>query len=198
MIILEETNRIIKDHCTLSFSEEHTNSCQVICTRRKNKWTHVFPSIYSDYAMLREKSLIDLPGKTFLVYQINEHSRGGHHEFEVQLMNVNGRVLNEFSSRDNIDFILDKNNLWFLKTGKKRFSFTSDIDLDLIRLNTRNGQVKNCLNLNYENLLDITYRIVIAANLSEKRNKMMLKIQYKNELNKIQSKHIPLSSSIFR
>lgn len=111
MIILEETNKITKAHCTLSFSVDNTHSCQVVCTRKKNKWTHVFPSIYRDYAMLREKCFIDLPDKSFLVYQINEHSRGGHHEYEVQLMDVNGRVLNEFSSRDNIDFVLDKNNL---------------------------------------------------------------------------------------
>ncbi len=198
MIILEETNKITKNHCTLTISEINTNHCQVDCTGRKNKWTHIFPSIYADYAMLRDKCLIDLPGKSFLVYQINEHSKGGHHEYEVQLMDVSGNVLNEFSSRDNIDFIIDNTNLWFLKTGNKRFSFTSDTDLDLIKLNIKTGEVRNSINLDYQKILNCPYKIVIGAKLSKKRNNMMLKIQYKDKSNNSQSKHIPLSSDIFR
>ena len=90
MNLLEKTNNINKHNCFIEVSEEkqgHLNVCKVICdsNKRKNKWIHFFPSVYQGYAMLHAKYLFDLPGKVFIVYQINEHSKGGHVEYEMPI-----------------------------------------------------------------------------------------------------------------
>lgn len=74
-------SEIVKDHLII---------CKVTCTGKsnKNRWARLYPSIYGGYAMLLEKHLMDLSGKNFSVYQINEHTRGGHYEYEMQLIDL--------------------------------------------------------------------------------------------------------------
>jgi len=64
--------------------------------------------------MLLEKHLIDLHGKHFLLYQINEYSRGGHCEYDMQLMDLQGNVLKQFSSNYYRKLVLDEKYIWFL------------------------------------------------------------------------------------
>ncbi len=202
MIQLEKTSRIRKGKGQISIlkDEEYSNTCMIECVgrTRKYKWTQEVLSIYGSYALLRDNYLIDLPGQCFLVIQINEHSKGGHIEHEIQLMNLKGDVLNKFSSKDNFDIILDNNRLWFLKSENKFYDFSNDVDIDLIQLHIKTGKTMHNIPLDYQKLLNCTYKRVFAAKLTEKRGRVMLKIQYMDDINRRQSKHIPLSTTIIR
>jgi hypothetical protein len=87
------------------------------------------------------KHLIDLPGKRFLVRQINEHSRGGHCEYEVYLLDLYGKILNQFAGRYHSKFILDDKYIWFYVSGEKPHSYTSNLDLKMMKLNYNTGIV---------------------------------------------------------
>ena len=195
MIILKTTNNIKKYRREIQVSEKedrNINVCLVECFG-KNKWSHLFYSSYDGYAMLLEKKLIDLPGKLFMVYQINEHSRGGHVEYETLVMNIDGKILNQFNSNYHSKFLLDDKYLWFLKSGAKRYDLISDRDLDLVKLNTKTGQVKQIIKLNYQALLNCSYSYVIAVSLSVKHNKGVLQIKYSDESKDTRSKRIELT-----
>lgn len=192
--LLKQTDNIKKYKCSISISEikeQHLNVC-IIESFGKNKWNQPFYSIYGGYAMLLEKYLFDLPGRLFLAYQINEHSKGGHCEYETQIMNLQGKILNKFSGDYHSNFLLDGKYLWFLKSGKKRFELASDRDLDLVKLNINTGKVKQIIKLNYPRLLNCDYSFVIGIELVEKRNAGLLKIKYKDDLNYATVKHIPI------
>lgn len=198
MIVLNKTQALKKHKCVIKVSEikeKHLIVCKVECSgkARKNTWTHRFFSIYGGYAMLLEKDLIDLPGKLFMVCQINEHSKGGHCEYEMQLMDLQGKVLNQFSSNYHSTLLLDDKYLWFLKSGKTRYDFTSDRDLDLVKLNINTGQVKQTIKLNYPQLLNCAYSFVLGITLTVKKNTGLLKIEFKDELKYNSVKHIPIT-----
>lgn len=198
MDFLTQTNIIKKYNCSILVSEKnegHLNICKVECVsnKRNNNWTHLFPSIYADYAMLHEKYLIDLPGRNFLVYQINEHSRGGHTEFEMQLMDLQGKVLNQFSSRYNSKLICDDKYIWLIKSGDKPFKIGSDRDLDLVKTNHKTGKIKQTIKLNYPHLLKCDYNYVIDVEFTKKHNSINLLIKYSNDEKVIKSKRLALT-----
>jgi len=195
MNLIKSTNSIKKYKCEIQISEKkdnHLDVCLVECSG-KNKWTHLFYSTYGGYAMLLEKHLKDLPGKHFLVYQINEHSRGGHYEYETLLMNLQGKVLNHFTSSYHSIYLLDDKYLWFLKSGAKPYILSSDRDLDLVKLNIDTGNVKQTIKLNYQELLNCSYSHIIVAALSVKHNKGVLKIKYSDKSKDIYTKRIELA-----
>jgi hypothetical protein len=151
MIILDKTSTIKKHNCEVQVTEvddNHISNCQVICSgkSKKNQWQVVLPSIYGGYAMLLDKHLIDLPSKLFLVRQINEHSRGGHIEYEIHLMDLYGKVINKFTGSYNSKFILDDKFLWFYVSGKKPYSYTFNYDLKIIKLDYTKGVVEKVEN----------------------------------------------------
>ncbi len=199
MILLKKTDSIRKNKCLITLSEERDNYsgvCKVECTgrSRKYKWTHLFPSVYGGYAMLREKYLIDLPGKCFLAHQVNEHSKGGHCEYEIQLMDLLGNVLNTFSGGIDSNFILDNRTVWFLKSGKKHYSIGSIRDVDLIQLNIVTGKVEKTLNLNDAQLFEISYTELHWYDLIERKGDCFLQIKQADNLNKIFVKRIALEN----
>ena len=196
MILLKSTNIITKYKCKIQVSEKkdnHLNVCLVKCSGR-NKWTHLFPSVYQDYAMLHATYLFDLPGKAFIVYQINEHSRGGHVEYEMQLLDINGNVLNQFAGSYNSKIILDDKYLWFLVSGEEPFNFNTDRDLNLIKLNFKTGKTKQSIKLNYPHLLNCSYNYILGASLSIKHNKGILQIKYSDNSKETQSKRVELKN----
>lgn len=142
--VLNKTQIIRKRNCEVQISEiqdGHNRICHVVCTgkSRRFKWQQSFKSNYGDCAMLVGKSLIDLPGKRFLVHQINEHSRGGHHECEVYLLDLCGKILNQFAGSYNSKILLDDKYIWFYISRKKTYSDTFNLDLKMIKLNYTNG-----------------------------------------------------------
>ncbi len=198
MILLEKAQNIKKNKCELRVSvhqEGYQSICQVECTGRSRayKWTHLFPSIYGGYAMLLEKHLLDLAGKRFLIYQVNEHSKGGHHEFEIQLMNLKGKVLNQFSSRQKSHFIGDEQYLWFLKTFYQSFANSVDRGMQLIKLNAIRGKVDKTVILNYAQLLDNNEVSMPSTQLMVKDDEGFLRIRYLDKLHKRQTKLISLN-----
>jgi len=195
MIILKKTNHIKNNKYEIQTSEvkeSHLSVLKITCKGKYN-WSHIFYSVYGGYAMLLEKHLIELQGKTFIAYQINEHAKGGHHEYEIQLMNLQGKVLNKFSSRYYSDYILDDKYLWFLKSGEKPFTFTSNRDLDLVKLNTSTGKVKQTMKLNYEELLNQSISYVFDIKLKIKHGIGILQINYRDKLKNSFTKRIPLA-----
>lgn len=197
MKILQQTDAINKNNCKVCLAEieeKHLLICKVVCTGKSNKnnWEQLYPSVYGGYAMLLEKSLIDLPGKHFLVQQINEHSRGGHCEYERQLMDLQGTVLQKFSSRYNSKIIGDDKYLWFLQSGDKPFRFGNDRDLNLIKLNHKTGKIKQTSKLNYPQLLNCSYHYVISVDITEKHNRFNLLIKYSDSEKNTRSKRIDL------
>jgi hypothetical protein len=197
MKLVNTTNIIKKYKCEIKVSEivkEHLIICKVTCTgiSKKNRWEHLYPSTYGGYAMLLEKHLIDLTGKNFLAYQINEHSRGGHYEYEMQLMDLQGNVLKKFSSNYNSKILFDDNYTYFLQSGTKPFNRDSDPDLNFIKLNHKTGEIKHTVQLNYSALLKCPYKYIIAVNFTEKHNRFYLLIKYSDIENDIRSKRIDL------
>jgi hypothetical protein len=195
MNLLKSTNNINKYKCEILISEKkesHLDVCMIQCSG-KNKWSHLFYSVYDGYAMLLEKQLIDLPGKHFLVYQINEHSRGGHCEYETQLMNLQGEILNQFTSRYYSKFLLDDKYLWFLKSGARRFDFKSDRDIDLIKLNINTAKVKQTIKLNYPHLLNGSYSHILGVELTTRHNNGELLIKYSDKTKGLCTKRIELT-----
>ncbi len=196
MNLLKSTDNINKYKCEILLSEKkkgHLDVCKVESSG-KNNWTHLFYSTYAGYAMLLEKQLLDLPGKHFLVHQANEHSRGGHCEFETQIMNLQGQVLNQFTSSYYSKFLLNEKYLWFLKSGEKRFDFTSDRDLDLVKLNIKTAQVKQKIKLNYPHLLNCPYSNIMRIELAVKHNDGILLIKYSDNTRDIKTKRIVLTN----
>jgi hypothetical protein len=193
--LLEKTQHIRKNKCELHVSahkEGYQSICQVECTGRSRayKWTHLFPSIYDGYAMLLEKHLIDLSGKRFLIHQVNEHSKGGHYEFEIQLMNLKGKVLNQFSSRQQSNFIGDDQYLWFLKTFYKSSANSVDRGMQLIKLNTIRGKADKTIILNYAQLLDNNEVSMPSTQLMVKDDEGFLQIRYTDKSHKRHTKFI--------
>lgn len=182
MELLKETAYVEKKGCLIAISEKeegHVQICKIEAVG-KHQWTHLFPSVYGGYAMLLEKHLFDLPGETFLVYQINEHSRGAHHEYELQLLNLEGKVLGGFSGRYYSDFILDQKYVWFLTSGKEPYSLGSNRDLNLVQLHIKTGRIKQNIKLNYANLLACSTPMVFRVKLIEKNSNGFIEIVYSN------------------
>ena len=199
MIILNKTQIIKKLKCEIKlteFTDKHISHCQVICSgkSKKNQWEIVLPSTYGGYAMLLDKHLIDLPSKLFLVRQINEHSRGGHHEHEIHVMNLFGKVINRFTGGYNSRLLLDEKHLWMLVSGKNYHNPKIDRDLDLIKLNIKTGQVKQTIKINYPHLLNCSYSYIVTVQLSVKHNKGILQIKYSDGLKEIQTKRTELTN----
>ena len=144
---IERTYCIEKYNCSIGVSEEkskHSTVCKVecVCDKRKNNWQQIFESVYGGYAMLIEKHLLDLPGKRFLVQQINEHSRGGHREYEVYLLDLCGKTLNKFAGSYNSKFLLEDKYVWFYVSAKKPNSDTFNLDLKMVKLNYKTGKTE--------------------------------------------------------
>ena len=145
--VLNKTQNIRKQKCEVQISEiqeGHHYVCHVICTGESlcYKWHQTFRSIYGGYAILMEKNLIDLPGKRFLVCQVNEHSKGGHLEYEIYLLDLNGKILNQFTGSYNSKVLLDDNFIWFYVSGDRPYSYSFNLDLKLIKLNYLTGIAK--------------------------------------------------------
>jgi len=142
--LLGKTQIIRKKECEVKITEIQDGNhriCHVICTgkSRHYNWQQNFKSIYGDCAMLIEKSLIDLPGKRLLIHQINEHIRGGHHECEVYLLDLSGKILNQFSGGYNSKILLDDKYIWFYISRQKNHNNTFNLDLKMIKLNYTSG-----------------------------------------------------------
>jgi len=147
MTLLKKTQKIIKKNCQLQISEVkqgHLNRCLLTSTgkSKKYKWQKSFNSIYGGYAMLMAKHMIDLPGKRFILQQVNEHSRGGHCEYETYLLDLQGNISNQFDGSYNSKFILDDQFVWFYVSGEKPYSYTFKHDLKIIKLNYLKGKVE--------------------------------------------------------
>ncbi len=145
--LLDKTQIIRKKYCEVQISEiqdGHNIVCHVISTGKSScyKWKQNFESVYRDCAILVAKNLINLPGKRFLVHQINEHSRGGHYECEICLLNLRGKVLNKFEGRYNSKVLLDDKYIWFYISRKEANYYASNSDLIMIKLNYITGKAK--------------------------------------------------------
>lgn len=198
MKLLKKTQHIRKNKCELhvsAYKEGYQSICQVECMGRSRayKWTHLFPSIYEGYAILLEKYLIELAGKRFLIYQVNEHSKGGHYEFEIQLMNLKGKVLNQFSSRQQSNFIGDNQYLWFLKTFYKSSTNSIDRGMQLIKLNTIRGKADKTIILNFAQLLNENKVSMPSSQLMVKDDEGFLQVRYTDKSRKRQAKLISLN-----
>ena len=142
---LTTTQLIRKKSCEVQISEiqeGHLNVCHVVSTgkSKRYKWQQSFKSIYGGYAMLVTKELIDLPGKRFLVRQVNEHSRGAHYECEVYLLDICGNILNQFNGSYKSQVLLDDKYIWFYVSGNKPYSYSHNLDLNMIKLNYMTGK----------------------------------------------------------
>ena len=150
MKLLGKTQIIKKMDCEVQISEiqeGHLRVCHVTSTgkSKRYKWQQNFRSIYGDCAMLMEKHLIDLPGKRFLVRQINEHSRGGHSECEVYLLDLSGQIRNQFTGSYNSKILLEDKYIWFYISEKKPYSNTFNLDLNMIKLNYMTGKTETII-----------------------------------------------------
>ena len=90
------------------------------------------------------------------------------------------------------DFLLDDKYIWFLKSNEKRFNFSSDPDLDLIKLNTKTGKLKQTIKLNYSQLLACKYTYIFGVKLIKKKILALLIIEYLDKLKQKIKKNILL------
>jgi hypothetical protein len=174
--------------------ENHTNICKIKCSSKNKKynWSHLYYSVYDSYAMLLESHFFDLPGKRFLVHQANEHSKGGHCEFETQLMDLEGNVLSKFSGKYRSKYLLKDKYLWFLHSENNSLSLICDKGLFLIKLNHITGEIKQKTELNYSELLGDVGTMVLSVNFIEKRDHYFLHISYIDASKNKNQKKIPL------
>lgn len=193
--ILKKTDYIEKNQNILQVSGKavkHLQVCTVECAGI-NQWTHEFYSDCASYAVLLEKYLLDLPSPLFIVYQINEHSRGGFYEYETQIINMKGEVLNQFASKYDSEFILSGEYIWFLTSGKEKRNLTQGCDLELVILNSNTAKVKQRFNLNYPQLLNYPYSTILWVRLKVKHKQGLLEIEYTDTLKKNNVKYVPIS-----
>ena len=195
MELLKRAKHIEKRSCSIEVSEiteRYIPVCLVTCEGKFN-WTHVFHSVYGGDAILHEKHLFDLPNDCFLVYQINEHSRGAHCEYEMQMLNLQGDVLNGFTDRYFTDFLLNEEYVWFLKSVSSSKGAFNHQDQNLIQLDINTGRVKQESKLNYSELLGTPKADIHDTKLTTKNEEGFIWFSYTDKLSQDQlEKLIPI------
>jgi hypothetical protein len=197
MKLINESSFIEKKECLLEVKavlDRNIKVPKVICVG-KYEWEKNFPTIYGGYGILHEKYLLDLPGDKFLLFQINEHSRGAHCEYEFYLLNVKGVVLADLSSEFHTSFALDNKYIWFLKSGEKKYRIGENKDLDLIQFQLDQAKIKQKIKLNYAELLKCKNPNVGQVKIVEKDGDCFLDIWFldKDQENKRQTVSLHLS-----
>lgn len=179
MKLLPKEDIIDEGDCLIEIGqqlEKYIMSCKV-SSIGKYEWKLILPSVYGGYAMLLENKLINLPGDLFLVYQINEHSRGAHCEYEIHLLNTKGEILFQTTSGHYSEFVLDDKYVWYIQSGDKKYKM-GEPDLKLVQLNYARAATKQVIGINYRELLSLKEPFIHAVKFKEDSNDCYVEIRY--------------------
>ncbi|MCB9225254.1 MAG: hypothetical protein R2780_02795 [Crocinitomicaceae bacterium] len=191
--IIEEVDCLIEIGQQL---EKYVMCCKISCIG-KHEWKLILPSVYGGYAMLLEKKLINLPDDLFLVYQINEHSRGAHCEYEIHLLNTKGEILFQTTSRHYTEFVLDGKYVWYIQSGDKPYKM-GEPDLMIVQLDYKTANEKQKVSLNFRELLPVKEPFIHRVKFVEKNNDCFLEIQYSDLTSEKRNLNVEIPISNFR